>query len=140
MRVMFSAKAQLGDLERAVLDVLWGPEAAPRDAAETLSVREVVDALNAERDLAYTTVMTVLDRMAKKGLLVKQRDGRAHRYRASGTRGEMTADLMRGALAEFAQEDRRSALVAFVGEASEEERDALRAALAALEAAAADEV
>ena len=75
----------------------------------------------------------VLARMAKKGLVAQQRDGRAYRYRAAASRGSMTADLMREALDEFGTPDRRTALVAFVGEASAEERAALRAALAELE-------
>lgn len=51
-------KTRLGDLERAVMDVLW-------EQTEPMTVREVGRAL-ADRDLAHTTVMTVLDRLAKK--------------------------------------------------------------------------
>ena len=119
-------KPRLGDLERAVLEVLW-------HASTPRTVRDVYDELATGRDLAYTTVMTVLDRLAKKGLVVQERDGRADRYRAAASRSEMTADLMRDALDEFATGDRRPALVAFVGEVSEEERAALREALAALD-------
>ena len=119
-------KPRLGDLERAVLEVLW-------HASSPRTVREVYDELATGRDLAYTTVMTVLDRLAKKDLVVQERDGRAYRYRAAASRSEMTADLMRDALDEFATGDRRPALVAFVGEVSEEERVALREALAALD-------
>jgi predicted transcriptional regulator len=120
-------RSQLGDLERAVLEVLWAP------ADEPLTVREVHEALAAGRDLAYTTVMTVLDRMARKDLVEQQRAGRAYRYRALSSRSEMTAELMRDTLGEFAEEDRRAALVAFVDEASDADRRALREALAQLE-------
>jgi predicted transcriptional regulator len=128
----------MGALERAVMEVLWSP--APDGAADGAwwTVRDVHAALAARpgrRDSAYTTVMTVLQRMAGKGLVEQQRDGRAYRYRAGGSREEMTAGLMRDALDEFASDDRRTALVAFVGEASAADRDALREALAALEAA-----
>ena len=131
-------KSRMGELERAVLEVLWSaaPDAAPEDGWWT--VRDVHAALAARpgrRDSAYTTVMTVLQRMAGKGLVEQQRDGRAYHYRAGGSREEMTAGLMRDALDEFASDDRRTALVAFVGEASAADRDALREALAALEAA-----
>jgi BlaI family transcriptional regulator, penicillinase repressor len=117
----------MGELERAVMDRLWSA-----DAARWFTVREVHEALAADRDIAYTTVMTVMDRLAKKSLVSQQRDGRAYRYRASASRGELTAELMRETLDEFAVDDRRTALVAFVGEASDEERAALRDALAAL--------
>lgn len=126
-------KSRMGELERAVLEVLWSAE--PEEGWWT--VRDVHAALAARpgrRDSAYTTVMTVLQRMAGKGLVEQQRDGRAYRYRAAGSREEMTAGLMRDALDEFARDDRRTALVAFVGEASAADREALREALAALEA------
>ncbi|MGZ4429274.1 MAG: BlaI/MecI/CopY family transcriptional regulator [Nocardioidaceae bacterium] len=120
-------KSRMGELERAVLDRLWA-----RDRPAT--VREVHEALAADRDIAYTTVMTVMDRLAKKGLVRQQREGRAYLYSAASSREEMTAELMRDALEEFATGDRRTALVAFVGESSAEERAALRDALAALDA------
>jgi predicted transcriptional regulator len=122
----------MGDLERAVMEQLWAARDGDSDRWST--VREVHEALAAERDIAYTTVMTVMDRLAKKGLVEQRKEGRAYSYQAAGSRSAMTADLMREALTEFAQEDRRTALVAFVGEASDEERAALREALAALEA------
>lgn len=120
-------RPQFGDLERAVLETLWAA------GNEPVTVREVHESLSAGRDIAYTTVMTVLDRMARKNLVEQEREGRAYRYRAWGSRSEMTAELMRDTLGEFAEEDRRAALVAFVGEASEADRKALREALAALD-------
>lgn len=101
-----------------------------------LTVREVHDTLAKDRDLAYTTVMTVLDRMAHKGLVAREREGRAWKYCPTQSRGAMTAEVMRQALGEFAEtstSDREAALVAFVGEASAADRQALRDALAALE-------
>lgn len=102
-----------------------------------LTVRDVHDVLVKDRDIAYTTVMTVLDRMARKHLVARERPGRAWTYRPAQTRGEMTAEVMRQALGEFAEEAdpdaRGAALVAFVGEASDTDRQALREALAALE-------
>jgi len=100
------------------------------------TVREVHDVLAKDRDIAYTTVMTVLDRMARKQIVEREREGRAWRYRPAQSRGAMTAEVMRQALGEFAEGnegDREAALVAFVGEASAADRQALREALAALE-------
>jgi len=65
-----SGQLLLGPLELQVMEVLWG-------AGES-SVREVVEQL--DRKLAYTTVMTTLDRLFKKGLLVRQKSERAFLY------------------------------------------------------------
>jgi predicted transcriptional regulator len=112
------------------METLW-------DAGDAwLTVRGVHDVLGKDRDIAYTTVMTVLDRMARKDLVERRRDGRAWQYRPAQSRGEMTAEVMRQALGEFAESndrDREAALVAFVGEASAADRRALRDALAAME-------
>lgn len=122
---------RLGDLERAVLEHLWaeGPS-----HPEGLTVREVHDVVGVQRDLAYTTLMTVLDRMAKKGLVSRERDGRAWRYTAASSRDELTSETMRHALGELAGTERRSALLHFLDESTPEEINELRAALAELEA------
>lgn len=122
------SRSQLGDLERAVMEQLWS---APADSAVT--VREVHGALSGSRDIAYTTVMTVMDRLARKDLVVQEKDGRAYRYRARESRAAMTAGLMRDTLDDFAEHDRGTALVAFVEEASPEDLAALRRALADLD-------
>jgi predicted transcriptional regulator len=116
---------RLGELERLVMEQLWAAEGA-------LTVREVHDKLSTTRELAYTTVMTVLDRLAKKQLTERERDGKAWRYKAASPREELAADLMRDALDRAG--DRREALVRFVGQVSDEEAALLRDALARLEA------
>lgn len=73
------------------MEVLW-------DASAPLSVREVHDVLNESADLAYTTVMTVLDRLAKKHILLRDRDGKAWLYRAAATREELLASEVADAL------------------------------------------
>lgn len=118
---------RLGDLERAVMDHLW--DVCDTDPATTITVRDLHQALESDRRLAYTTVMTVLDRLARKELVVQERDGRAYRYRARAGRAEMTAALMHDALEDFAHDDRRTALVAFVDVASPDEIEALQQAL-----------
>jgi predicted transcriptional regulator len=116
----------LGDLERAVMDHLWA-------ADQSQTVRQVHEGLRA-RDLAYTTVMTVLQRLARKGLVVQIRADRAHRYAAMHGRDELVAGLMVDALAQAADsDDRQAALVHFVERVGADEADALRRALADLE-------
>ncbi|HEU0192460.1 MAG TPA: BlaI/MecI/CopY family transcriptional regulator [Mycobacterium sp.] len=118
----------LGDLERAVMDQLWS---APRPQ----TVRQVHEALSEQRDLAYTTVMTVLQRLAKKNLVSQIRDDRAHRYAAAHSRDELIAALMVDALDQVADSgDRQAALVNFVERVGADEADALRRALDELEA------
>jgi predicted transcriptional regulator len=126
----------MGELERAVMERLWSEESGSESQSpfeSWLTVREVYDGLASERDIAYTTVMTVLDRLAKKGLVSQERDGRAYRYRSVASRDAMAAESMRAALDEFATGDRHTALVRFVGEATREERNALREALAGID-------
>jgi predicted transcriptional regulator len=119
-----AGRSHLGDLERAVMESLWS---VPDGEART--VREVHTELASGRDIAYTTVMTVMDRLARKEMVHQERDGRAYRSRARTTRAGMTAELMRETLDDFSEEDRSTALVAFVEDASREDLAALRRAL-----------
>ena len=119
--------AGLGELERAVMDHLWS-------TSEPQTVRQVHEALATHRELAYTTVMTVLQRLAKKHLVIQQRDDRAHRYLPVTKREELVACPMVDALAQAPESGgRAAALVHFVGQVNADEADALREALAALE-------
>jgi predicted transcriptional regulator len=113
--------AHLGHLEAAVMDRLW-----TRD--EPLAVREILEDLQPERPLAYTTVMTVLDNLHRKGMVIRQKSGRAYVYRPSRSRATHTADLMEQAL--HSSRDRGSALLRFVEKMSSEEAEELRRALA----------
>jgi predicted transcriptional regulator len=106
----------LGELERAVMHRLWA--AAPG----SLTARDVQDGLST--DPATTTVLTVLGRLERKGLVTRERDGRAHRYRSVGSREDHVAELMNDALGTAA--DRGAALARFVGSIAPEERARLR--------------
>ncbi|MCW6004542.1 BlaI/MecI/CopY family transcriptional regulator [Micromonospora sp. CPCC 205371] len=111
---------RLGELERAVMDVLW-------DRRTPLTVREVAESL-LDRELAYTTVMTVLDRLAGKGMVERERAGRAWSYRPAASREAYIAQLMLDALDLAGSRD--AALVRFARSVSGTEADVLRAALA----------
>lgn len=127
---------RLGDLERAVMDHLWAAAAAGGTAYPGATVRDVLEKLEGEREIAYTTVMTVLDRLAKKGMVTRERDGRAWRYLPADTREAMTATSMRRTLVDMDVSDRRAALLHFLDGASSGEIDDLKAALAEVEARA----
>ena len=113
----------MGELESAVMAQLW-------DAGQPLTVRDVHEALAASRPLAYTTVMTVLDRLAKKKMVTQRRDGRAFQYAPTSTREQLTAELMLDALQDTTDPAARvAALQHFVGRVSPGEAAAIRAAL-----------
>ena len=109
-----------GDLEATVMDLLWS-------AGRPLLVRDVVEAMRPQRVAAYTTVMTVMDNLHRKGWLQRHRDGRAWRYEPVLSRQSYTARLMREALA--VSDDRAGVLARFVEEIDPEDAAALAAAL-----------
>ncbi|MFC5753138.1 BlaI/MecI/CopY family transcriptional regulator [Actinomadura rugatobispora] len=113
---------RLGELERAVMNELWvRPDGAlAREVAESLPSRPAV-----------TTVLTILDRLVRKGLVTREREGRAHRYHPSRTKDAHVAGLMHEAFAGAG--DRESALSHFLDSVSDEDVAALRRALSALE-------
>lgn len=104
-------------LEAAVLEVLW-------DTESWLTPRRVLEQLSTERQIAYTTVMTVLVRLWKKGTLVRRRRGRAFEYRPRLPRSETAALRMEEILQ--AAGDRSVTLSRFLETLAESERRELR--------------
>ncbi len=115
------AKLAMGELEATVMDVLW-------DNGGWLTPGEVHDVVAAERDLAYTTVMTILVRLWQKGRVDRQRDGRAYAYRPLQNREENAAVRMQEMLT--ATRDRPAALARFVAALPPSDRAQLRRLLA----------
>jgi predicted transcriptional regulator len=113
---------QFGELENVIMDRLW-------EWGRPALVRDVVDDLGKDRSIAYTTVMTVMENLHRKGWLRRQRDGRAWRYEPTGSRSGYTAALMSEALA--TNPDRRTALAHFVLQMSPHDAALLREALEA---------
>ena len=111
---------RFGELEAVIMDWLW-------ELARPALVREVVDGLRDDRPLAYTTVMTVMENLYRKGWLRRSRDGRAWLYEPTGSRSGYTAALMNFALA--ASADRRTALTHFVLQMSPHDAALLEQAL-----------
>jgi predicted transcriptional regulator len=99
--------AVMGELEQAVMDILW-------NRPEALSVRDVHELLAEDRDLAYTTVMTVLDRLAKKSLVLRNLDGRAWLYRPAKSRAAQIAAEMLDLMDRLSEEERREVLARIV--------------------------
>ena len=109
-----------GELESQVLAVVW-------DAGGPVTPREVHSAMGTARELAYTTVMTILVRLWQKGLLHREPAGRAFAYRPSVSREERAAARMSELLASSG--DRSLALTHFLDSLPADEVDELRRAL-----------
>ena len=102
------------------MDRLWSWHRA-------VPVRDVVEDLRQDREIAYTTVMTVMDNLHRKGYLMREKRGRAYLYRATRSRERHTAELMESVLAD--SKDPAAALLYFVGVISPTEVALLRDAL-----------
>ncbi|MFK0257637.1 BlaI/MecI/CopY family transcriptional regulator [Streptomyces sp. NPDC090445] len=110
----------LGELEDAVMTRVW-------QWNRPVTVREVLEDLQQERSIAYTTVMTVMDNLHQKGWVRREAEGRAYRYTAVSTRAAYSAALMNEAWS--TSDSPAAALVAFFGMMSPEQREALRDAI-----------
>ncbi len=89
----------LGDLEADIMELMWRKSPA--------SVREVHESLAEDRSIAYTTVMTVMSRLAEKGLLNREQHGRAYLYVPAQSREEFCSEtidtVMQGLLGGFGE-------------------------------------
>jgi predicted transcriptional regulator len=103
------------------MDVLWA------HLDEKVTARQVGNDLPG---YAYTTILTVLDRLERKGMVHRERDARAHRYSAAASRESYVAGLMHEALGSVT--DRDAALVHFARTVSSPEAAVLRQALSEL--------
>lgn len=109
----------MGALEADVLHELWSSDGF-------VTAAEVLDAL--DHELAYTTVNTILVRLANKGLVERKREGRSFVYRAELGEDELTADRMHRELERA--HDRVAALSRFVDTLSKKDLAALRRRIA----------
>ncbi len=109
-----------GELEAAVMQRIWAHDGP-------VTVRDIFEELRQERSIAYTTVMSTMDNLHRKGWLKRERDGKAYRYRAVASREEYSAQLMGEALDDAG--DTEVVLSHFVEAMDGEQAAALRAAL-----------
>lgn len=107
-----------GELEADVLGILWGAETPMTPAAVSAALGT---------DLAYTTVMTVLTRLWKKGLAERIEQGRGFAYRAAVTETELATQRLNETLANVS--DRTSLLAGFVDSLSASDQQQLRSIL-----------
>ena len=109
-----------GELEAVIMDRVW-------DHDGPVTVRDLLDELVKGRDIAYTTVMSTMDNLHRKGWLARVKDGKAYRYTATASREEYSARLMQEALADGG--DTEMVLSHFVAQMDGEESDVLSAVL-----------
>jgi predicted transcriptional regulator len=95
-----------------VMDRLWAMGGSG-------TVREVLEQLQQDRTIAYTTVLSTMDNLYRKGHLTRAREGKAHRFHTVVTHSEHTAALMRQAL--NTDTDSEAVLTHFVGEMTDDE-------------------
>lgn len=111
---------QFGQLEASVMQRLW-------DWDRPAAVREVLEDLRGDRNIAYTTVMTVMDNLFQKGILERELHGRAYLYRPLRSREQHTAELMEQVLSSGG--DSGATLLHFVERMPSQEVRQLRAVL-----------
>jgi predicted transcriptional regulator len=112
-----SAVRVFGELETVVMAELW-------ELGGQGTVREVLERIQRDREIAYTTVLSTMENLHRKGHLTRRREGKAYRYHTALSQAEHTAGLMHEALSRGGRET-EAVLTHFVGEMSEQELDRL---------------
>lgn len=115
----------LGELEAEIMEAIW-----PRGAC---SVREIYEDLRLKKSIAYTTVMTIMTRLAEKGLLLKEKEGAAFIYHPAFSKEDfnrkVASEVISGLLDDFGREA-VSQLVEAAGRANPETLDELERIIA----------
>ena len=96
----------LGELQTAVMEILW--------RESPLSVTEVEQKLQKKRDIAHTTVLTILDRMHSKGILLREKQGKAFVYSPRYSKDEFERGVAQEVLSALLSQFSEPALSAFV--------------------------
>lgn len=115
----------LGPLEAEVMDVTW-------DVGE-VTVRDVHEALNRARPVAYTTVMTTMGRLADKGLLRRIEDQRAHRFTPLLSREQYADSTVKSVVDWLVSQFRDPTVAYFLDRVEEEDERVIQALKEAIE-------
>lgn len=107
----------LGHREAEIMDTVWDLGSA--------TVAQVVERLGKKDNVAYTTIMTIMGRLQKKGLLSRKVSGKAYLYTPTVTREEFGASVVRGLLNSLLADFSRPALSYFIKNLSVEDEKAL---------------
>ncbi|BDT85558.1 BlaI/MecI/CopY family transcriptional regulator [Nocardia cyriacigeorgica] len=110
----------LGGLEAEVMEILW-------DAPDAMSVHDLVEVLARRKQLAYTTILTVVTHLYEKGWVTREKRSRAYYYSPRNSRAEATSLALRELL--DGSNDPAAVLLHFAGTVTEHEEQALRKGL-----------
>lgn len=109
--------SNLGPLEQKILSVVW-------HSKQRATVNQVLEALKSDNTiLAYTTVMTILNRLVEKNYLNREKNGRSFCYSSNNQGHSFLKQLIRSTIASFAQTFGEEAISAFAQEASQLSKD-----------------
>lgn len=108
----------LGSLESEIMELIW------RKSSE-VSVRDLFEQLSLQREIAYTTVMTIMGRLADKKLLFKRKEGNAYLFAAAISKEEFTAQMVDSIVNDLLSHYSEAALASFVNRAGQKDLETI---------------
>lgn len=100
----------LGPLEHQIMKIVWKQKKA--------TVYSVIEELCEKKKLAYTTVMTVMSRLADKKILTREKKGKVYFYKPVQTKEKFVHSLVKNTISGFVDRFGEEAMAAFVDQAS----------------------
>lgn len=98
----------LGPLEQKILSEVW--------RQKTATVRSVLESLRAEKDIAYTTVMTIMTRLTEKKILQRRKEGKGYLYSPMKSKKNFLQNMIRNTVHSLVDRYGEEAMVAFLKE------------------------
>lgn len=101
-------KKGLGPLEHQIMDIVWKQKKA--------TVYSVADELCSDKKLAYTTIMTVMTRLAQNGVLTREKKGKTYFYSSKESKNKFIHILAQNTISKMVDMFGEDALIAFADE------------------------
>ncbi|MFZ1721374.1 MAG: BlaI/MecI/CopY family transcriptional regulator [Microgenomates group bacterium] len=98
----------LGQLEQAIMEIIWQKPATVHAIQQSL--------ISKYKEVAYTTVLTVLSRLQTKGLVSRLKEGRHHVYEPVNNKDSFVRNMVRQTIDQFVSKYGQDAVVAFAHE------------------------
>lgn len=108
----------LGNLESDVMDIIW------RKGCE-VCVRDVFEELAARREIAYTTVMTIMGRLSDKKILKKRKEGNVSYFEPAMTRAEFTENVVGNVVDSLLEDFAEATLTHFLSRVKRDDRETI---------------
>lgn len=100
----------LGELESEIMEIIWGQK-------DAVSVKVVTEILSKKRQIAYTTVMTIMARLANKGVLIRHLSGPSYLYKPKVSKEQFVARAVHGIFSSAVSTLGEEVLAHFISEA-----------------------